>query len=108
MKLISKEQLNIKKINNQEYLKDINNEIINEENLSVYFHKINNEDQEENIQHNESIVDSVMNKFIELLNTPESQAKIMDIITKNQNLLNSLANKFMQAFTIKIEKKSGN
>ena len=107
MKLISKESLNIKKIekNNNEDLKYENNKIINEENLAFYLNKVNDEDKKENIQYNEVVTDMVMQQFVKILSTNEAQTKIMDIITKNQNLLNSLASKFMQSFTIKIEKK---
>ena len=109
MKLISKESLNIKKIekNNNEDLKQENNKILNEENLSFYLDKINNENKKENIEYNEGLTDAVMEQFVKLLSTNEAQTKIMDMITKNQNLLNSLASKFMQSFTIKIEKKAG-
>ena len=105
MKLISKESLNIKKIekNNNEDLKYD----INEENLAFYLNKVNDEDKKENIQYNEVVTDMVMQQFVKILSTNEAQTKIMDIITKNQNLLNSLASKFMQSFTIKIEKKEG-
>lgn len=98
MKLISKNPLNIKKI--EEKTKEENNKIINEDNSSLYLEKVKKDEISEEV-----VNDFALEQISKSLSNEQVQTKIIDIITKNQTFLNSLTDNLKQSFSIKIEKK---